>query len=790
MLKYAISPTLRHGLRRLAVVAGALALLWGAAALVPRVVSSPPLSRGYPSSVAVYDASERHLLRLTLAADESYRLWTPLAEISPALRRAVLLYEDRAFDYHPGVNPAALARAAWTTYVGGGRRVGGSTITMQLARRLYKIRSSSLAGKLRQVGRALQLELLYSKSQILEAHLNLVPMGRNIEGAGAASLIYFGKPAAQLLAHEALVLALIPQNPGRRAPRRSVRSVGALPPALEAARAALARRWTARNSPGSLMDLPLSPRSIEQLPFRAPHLVHRVLARHALARPVTTVDWALQRTLKRHLRAYIDRRRRIGLRNAAAMLVDFRDMAVRASVGSVDYFDGSIAGQVDGTRARRSPGSTLKPLIYALGLEQGVIHPLTMLKDAPLTLAGFRPENADSRFAGPLSATEALVRSRNIPALAVAAKLHDPDLHGLLQRAGIKRLRSREHYGLALVLGGGEVTMEELVRLYAALAHGGRMRPLRLLQRAPVVRQGRRILGRRASHVALRMLAHNPRPDRPRHIRSTDEDLPVYWKTGTSNGFRDAWSVGVFGPYVLAVWVGNFSGRGDPALMGRRAAAPLFFEIVDSIRAQAGSLPRPLRKLPPGLRRLPVCAVSGALPGPHCSGRIKTWFIPGKSPITRCQVHRTVIIDRRTGLRSCPPHRGPTVTRVFEFWPSDILALYHQAGIPRRLPPPAGASCAPGVQASHGAGPRIVSPQLGLTYNLGAVGSAHTGRIGLSAVFDADVRQAFWFVNHEFVGRQQPGSPLLWQPRAGTFMVRVVDDQGRSDVRRLVVEPG
>jgi penicillin-binding protein 1C len=754
----------------------ALAALAGLAAgwlAIPR----PPLREGVGLSRAVFDRDGR-LLRLTLASDERYRLWLPLARISPRVVEATLLHEDRLFRLHPGVNPVALARAAVRTYLGRGRRMGGSTLTMQLARIRYGIDSRTVGGKLHQIARALQLERHYSKEELLEAYLNLAPYGHNVEGVGAASLVYFEKDADRLGLEEALTLAVIPQSPARRAPGEGAG-------ALEAARTALGRRWAARH-PGERLDVaalsaPVSARAPGALPFLAPHFVDRVLASGADGTVVTTLDLRRQRLVERALRAHVERLRGIGVENAAALLVDRRSMEVLASVGSADFRDTAIGGQVDGTRAKRSPGSALKPFVYALALEQGVVHPLSMLKDAPARFRGYDPENFDGHFAGPLSATEALVRSRNVPAVEIASRLH-PGLHDLLARARIAGLQPETHYGLSLVLGGAEVTMEELVGLYALLGNGGLLRPLRTRIAEPQV-AGERLLSEEAAWVALDMIEQNPRPGPQLSGNATRSPVPVAWKTGTSHGFRDAWAVGVFGPYVLAVWVGRFDGQGNPAFVGLQAAAPLLFQIVDALRAEGRIEPVP-RPPPSALARVAVCAVSGKLPGPHCRHTTTTWFLPGVSPIDTCDVHRAVYVDR-AGLRACGP--GPGVhADVYEFWPSDLLRLFKEAGMPRRVPPRQAPGCALEERAAHGVAPKITSPQEGVTYSLRA---ARVGAdpIPLTAVTDADARELFWFVDAELVGKTRRGEPLLWHARPGLFVVRAVDDQGRAGATRVRV---
>jgi penicillin-binding protein 1C len=465
--------------------------------LALRLWPHAPLREQLALSTPLYD---RHgsLLRLTLAPDEQYRLWTPLDAIAPPLVQATLLYEDRGFWWHPGVDPAALARSAWQM-ARGGRRQGGSTLTMQLARRLYRLDSSSPGGKLQQMAAALWLEARYGKRELLEAYLNTAPYGSNIEGAGAASLVYFHHDAAHLTLPEALTLAVIPQHPGQRvAAGRNGTASSAPNPALEAARQRLWALWRARHPGEADAHLPpLAALSRGQLPFEAPHLTDMLLAqaRQASARdnPVleddgsihTTLDLPMQRTLERVMGGYLKGRAGVGIRNASALLLDASTMEVRAVVGSANYRDAAIAGQVNGTLGKRSPGSTLKPFIYALGLDQGLLHPRTLLKDAPTAFGPFTPENFDGQFMGPVAAQDALIRSRNIPAVSLAARLTQPNLYQFLQLNHISRLESEAHYGLALVLGGGEVTPEELARLYALLPNGGVARPLSYLRPPP-----------------------------------------------------------------------------------------------------------------------------------------------------------------------------------------------------------------------------------------------------------------------------------------------------------------
>lgn len=778
------------GWQNVLVGLGLIAMLLAGARLWPHL----PLKDWKPSSVSVMDRNGK-LLRLVLASDERYRLWVPLKEMSPQLVDAVLLHEDNWYWWHPGFNPYGLVRGAWVTYVRHGNRQGGSTVTMQLARLLWPLNTRTPMGKAQQVARALQLELFYSKHDILEAYLNYAPYGHNVEGAGAASIAYFDRPVGALSLPEALTLAVLPQDPERRL-RQGRGDSFLINPQLKASRDRLYRHWLASHPQDAalkpLFALPLTIRPLARLPFEAPHAVEQLLAARRAAgggetRLTTTIDLGMQHILERQISRYIARSNSKGIANASAILVDTRDMGITALVGSADYFDRSLSGQVNGTLARRSPGSTLKPFIYALGFDQGILHPETVLRDVPTSFGPYTPENFDGQFLGPITAADALNRSRNIPAVWIASQLHSPDLYQFLQSAGIGPLASEEHYGLALVLGGGEVSMQEMAGLYAMLANQGVLKPLRLASADPPA-DGTRLISPQASFMAMDILRQHVRPDETTGAQPIH--APIYWKTGTSWAFRDAWTAGVFGPYVLIVWVGNFDGSGNPAFIGVDAAAPLFFQIIDAVEAEHPGLPQPTGKTPEGVKAVEICLASGDLPNQWCPQRGRTWFIPGKSPIRVSDVHRPVIIDDATGRPACAPYANKRVHQeLYEFWPSDLSEVFTKAGIPRRKPPQ-NPDCA-NAGALEGSAPRITSPLRGASYILRLNRSdQQTDRqtIALTAVTDADVRTLYWFAGSAFVGSSKAGEALFWQPAsAGSVILRAVDDHGRSDERSLEI---
>lgn len=748
--------------------------------------NSPSLQPKNQYSRIFYDTKGRPL-RITLTSDEKYRFWTPLSQVSPLLIQATLLHEDRFFYYHPGVNPVSLGRAAYETYVAGGRRMGGSTLTMQLARLRFGFSSKEALGKVKQIAYALWLELYYSKEAILEAYLNTVPYGGNIEGVGAAAQVYFGKPPNQLTLKEALSLAVIPQNPVARG-LKTFEKTDLKKRSFFNARQGLFTKWCQKYPEGCKkqpqIDLEKTP-LLKHLPFSAPHFVNFLLREPTnLQQEIkTTLDLDLQKHLEKRIQTYLSHHRKQGFYNAAALLLDYRSMAVKAWIGSANFFDTTIQGQVDGVLAKRSPGSTLKPFIYALAIDQGLIHPASLLKDAPYSKASYDPENFDQDFLGPVTAEDALNLSRNIPAVFLANSLKKPDLYDFLKNAGVFLPKPKTFYGLSLVLGSAELAMLDLAKLYAVLANQGRLSaiaPTRLFDFSST-----RLLSPEASFLTLEMLKNNHHSH-----ESKTQRFPIYWKTGTSFGFKDAWTVGIFGPYVLAVWLGDFEGKSNPNLVGRASAAPPFFDLVKSLSERPDFM-QTFQRAPTGVKQIEVCALSGQIPGTFCPHRKMTWFIPGKSSIHTCIMHREVTLDAKSELRVCPGFKGKTKTRVYEFWPSDLLEVFEEAHIKRETPPAFHPQCLftqKEVLANDlGLYPVISSPQRNTTYHI-RLTNARTSQIPLKAITDADVRVVYWFVNKAFIGGARKNELFFWKADVGNHQLTVVDDQGRSTSMELTVK--
>src|SRR5690554_170860 len=735
-----------------------------------RLIPSPPLKSLFPYSQAVI-AADGSLLRLTTTTDEQYRFWLPLEDINSNMIDAMLMQEDQWFYFHPGVNPFSLIRGAFATYTGGMRQ-GGSTISMQLARLIERKSTRTPLAKLKQIFQTLWIEWRYSKKEILEAYLNLAPYGGNIQGVGAASWLYFNKPAAQLTTLEAAILAVIPQQPNLR-PRN--------PESTHAALTRLLARWQQQQpNRNELNVLPLPEAYLPKPPLIAAHATDRLLATNKTSSVIkSTIEPSLQQLLERHLQLAKPQLNRLGIENAAALLVHWPTNSVVSMVGSLDYFDIATAGQVNGTLAKRSPGSTLKPLLFALALEQGLIHPLTILKDSPQNFGAYSPENFDGAFAGPISATKALNRSRNIPAVSLATKLSTKnDLYSLLKKSEVKPLASRQHYGLALVLGAGETSMHELARMYSMMANHGIDTPLTLTQDNDSRKQ-QRLLSAAASYLALDMLSQNTPP----HLNKRSQQHPWFtaWKTGTSWSFRDAWTAGVVGSYVLIIWTGNFDGSANPGLIGIKSAAPLWWRIAEAL-PNAVPTPEQKRQPPSELVKVEICEASGELPNDICPERVQSWFIPGVSPINVSRLHKKVWVKKHSEQAACPPFTEQHEQRIYEFWPSDLAQLFVRAGLPRRTPPHI--ECSASLVIQEQGSPEIISPYSNMTFMMNASGPGVVSQLPLQASASANVTTLYWLIENRLLGQTAPGEIFYWQPKKpGRYLLNVSDDHGRSDSR-------
>jgi penicillin-binding protein 1C len=603
---------------RIAVIAGSLACISMLAVTLWRIESlgPAPIGKDLEFSTRVLDRNGR-LLRAYATSDGRWRLPATTADVDPRFFDVLFAYEDKRFRSHHGVDLFAVGRAAFQLASSGHIRSGASTLTMQVARLLEGRHGRDLPGKLRQMVRAVEIERVLTKDQVLSLYLELAPYGGNIEGIRAASLAYFGKEPRHLSLAEAALLVALPQSPEWRRPDRS-------PEAARAARNRVLDRFAETGAvPADEIALAKAapvPTARRSMPMLAPHAADEAVA-------ATPADHELRLTidadLQKNLQDLAHERTRtlaatLGPTISLAILVaDNATGEVLAHVGSPAYFDTHRAGEVDMTQALRSPGSTLKPFIYGLGFEDGFIQPETLIEDRPVSYGGYTPKDFDFGFKGTVSVREALQFSLNVPAVAVLDRVGPSRLAARLTQAGaVLALPEGAAPGLAIGLGGVGIKLSDLVMLYSGVARLGSALPLNERSETSPS-QARRLMDPVAAWYVSNVLLGSPPPDNGVAGR-------IAFKTGTSYGYRDAWSVGFDGKHTIGVWVGRPDGAPVPGLIGREAAAPILFDAFARIGGPAAQLPRPPAgvlvtsnaKLPPPLRQFQPGRLAGATAHP------------------------------------------------------------------------------------------------------------------------------------------------------------------------------
>ena len=725
-----------------------------------------------PASVMVRDRSGKSL-RAFLARDDKWHFPVRLSEVAPELTEAIIASEDRWFYWHVGINPLAVLRAAWVNWKTGRIVSGASTIPMQIAR-LVEPKPRTWWSKLEEAFRALQLEWHFSKEKLLESYLNLVPYGSNRQGVGAAAFFYFGKSPAQLSLGEAALLTVIPRSPSRYDPTRNPST--ALKVRNSGLRQLESRGTFGRLSIADALRHPI-PTRVRRTPFRAPHFTEYVVNQMSgSSHLLTTLDWRLQKIAEQQVAARIPSLRREGIGNAAVVIIENGTRELRAMVGSAGFFESDYQGQVNGTRARRSPGSTLKPFLYALAMDEGQILPESYLLDIPTDFSGYVAENYDGEYRGRVTVRESLVHSLNAPAVRLLARVGLSDFFQLLKDGGLSTLdRPSAEYGLPIVLGACEVTLLELTNLYASLRQGGIYTPVRILAGAP----GRqtRLFSREAAYLVSRTLTELRRPDLPTAWDLARGVPDVAWKTGTSYGHRDAWAIGFSNRLTIGVWVGNFDGSGVKGISGAEHAGPLLFDLFRALEQDGARLDQPKGL---EIENLELCSISHQLPGQFCPDRISAKYLPGRSRLVQCPYHRQVLVDAETGhvLAGDCLTRRPHRPELLTVYPAELVAWWRAEGYPLPESPPLSPEC-PSVPSQDR--PRIVSPQQGTPYLVRRDAPDEYQKIPLIARVSPYTEKLYWYQDGLLIGTPEAHQQLFISLQPGSHRLVVVDNLGLSD---------
>lgn len=747
----------------------------------------PTDAESFAVTVAAEDGTP---LRSFPDAGGVWRYPVTMDEVSPLYLEALVHYEDRYFWRHPGVNPLALGRAFWQMIREGELISGGSTLTMQVARILHP-HPRTLRGKAEQMFRAIQLELRFSKREILTLYLNHAPFGGPIEGVQAASFAYLGKAPRELSHAEAALLAVLPQAPTRLRPDRN-------PEGAATARNKVLDRmatfgvWDRETAESAKIERVVS--RFDPHPLRAPLLARRLKGRADPRAPVRTfVQSDLQWTVRDLVRATVDGTPEHT--SAAAIVVENENLAVRAYVGSADFLDAERFGHVDMIQAVRSPGSTLKPFLYGFALEEGLIHSESLLVDAPFSFSGYRPDNFTEHFTGPVSAAEALRRSLNLPAVELLDRLGPKFFDRRLRQGGLHLdYPTGQGPNLTMILGGVGASLEALAGSYTALANDGVAGRPRLTPDEP--RVYRRMLTPGAAWIVGEILREAPRPDLSAYRSRMNRSRRVAWKTGTSYGYRDAWCVGVTDRYTVGVWIGRPDGTPTPGHYGRATAAPLLFAIVDGLPRRGGRPPG----VPGSVETAEICWPLGTRPegpgDPLCQERRTAWTLNGTTPPTlpdRADRHWRanpvrVPVNPENGLRVEADCMGPgSVIREIARWP--------RAAGPWLSPDRRARSRIPRLDPACG---RPVSSAADTVRILGLEPDtlirppgSRTRLPELTLRAEGGRGQLFWLLNGELVARCGVGEVRnLRFERPGRYRLTVMDLAGNHDSVSFVVMGG
>lgn len=723
-----------------------------------------------PQYSTIITDSDNKILHAFLNRQDKWRMQTELNEITPTLAKAIIFKEDRWFRYHFGVNPLAIARAATRNILKGRRTSGASTITMQVVRLLYP-RKRTYFNKVIEILRAFQLEWHYSKDEILQLYLSLIPYGSNIEGLKSASVLYFQKSPDVLSLAEVTALTIIPNRPSSL--RLGINNAYILQER---------NRWLQRFAQAQLFaqqdidDALTEPLNVKrhEAPKLAPHLAIRLRKEYAQLPIIhTSIRRNSQLTIEKIVHNYVTRLYAMNIHNAAVVVINNQTHQIESYIGSADFDSPIDGGQVDGVRAVRSPGSTLKPLLYGIAFDEGIITPKSTINDVPSNFSGFEPENFDKQFHGKVTVEFALANSLNIPAVKMLKEISTPLMVDKLKKADFLTIKkSASTLGLSLALGGCGVSLEELSNLFSAFANKGDFVKANLIQsseKMPAVP----ILSEESTFLINQILSQVTRPDLPNNYEYTYRMPKIAWKTGTSFGKKDAWSIGYNAHYTIGIWVGNFSGEGVPELSGANIATPLLFDIFNTI--DYNSHTRwflPSNQL--ALRK--VCAESGALPSEYCEHQITDYYIQGISHTQTCTHTKATWVNPTATISYCSvclPDSGAIQKRYPNYAP-ELITWYESKHIQYARIPPHNPKC---TNVFNSNAPIISYPTDGAEYILTA---NDTPKLMLSCQAGNDIKAVYWYINDKLLQKAPATEAIFFRPESGKVKISCTDDKGRN----------
>jgi penicillin-binding protein 1C len=712
--------------------------------------------------------SRNEVINAYLTSDQKWRMKTELNEISPLLKKTIIAKEDRYFYSHPGINPVAIARAFFKNIFRMRITSGASTITMQVARALEH-RKRNFGNKIIETFRAFQLELKYSKNEILQMYLNLVPYGGNIEGVKSASILYFNKNPDHLSLAEITALSIIPNRPSSLVMGKNNNLI-VQERNKWLKKFAAEKVFTQKEIEDALAEPLMASRGT--IPHYLPHLSYKLKQRGSEI-VHTNIIMNTQMKTEKLVEDYVRTLRLKNIKNAAVVVIDNRTHKIITYVGSSDFQDTTDGGQVNGAAAVREPGSTLKPLLYGLCMDEGLETPKMVITDVGVNYAGYAPENYDKKFNGYVTVEYALEHSLNIPAVKSLQLLGKDKLIQKLAACNFKQIKKDQgKLGLSMILGGCGASLEELTGLFSAFANGG-------IYVSPAYTQAdtnfvkTRLISAAANYMITDILSRVNRPDFPLNWQATEHMPKIAWKTGTSYGRRDAWSIGYNKNYTIGVWVGNFSGTGVADLSGANVATPLLFKIFNTIDYDSDE---EWFSLPGDCEQRQVCSETGLLPTDHCSNIVMDYFIPMISSTKKCDNWQEMMVsadEKISYCKNCVPENGykkkwyKIIDPEMQAWMEENKIAYEK--IPSHNP-----NCEKIFREGL---PVITSPINNTEY---LINKKDKEPLQLTCKTSGDVSKIYWYINNKFYKSGNAGDKQFFIPDEGPVKISCTDDKGRN----------
>lgn len=730
----------------------------------------PDISQNLPAKGQIILSESGEIIYCFLNNQEQWCL--PHSEKTPEKYKMSLLnYEDRWFYKHPGINPISLIKALWLNIKNKRIISGGSTLTMQVVRIANPGKRSYLK-KTIEIFQAIKLEILYSKDEILNFYFDHAPFGGNIRGIRAASLKYYQKEPRNLSWGEATTLAVLPNAPGLISPGKNQKM---LINKRNKLLTLLNSRKIIDKQTLKISLLEPIPEKVYPLPRIAPHAALRLKSKNSSAKITATINLETQTRTEEILLQHSEYLQNLGIDNCAAIVCDTETGKIRAYCGSQDFNDFAKNGQVDGIKAPRSSGSILKPFLYAMSFDDGLIIPQTLMKDIPSYYGSFSPENANLKYDGLVTAEDALIRSLNVPAVRLLYSFGYDRFHFKLKKMGLTTLfRNADAYGLTLVIGGAETRLDEITGLYRGLATGENFSNI-YLDTSQKTEEGISLISPAAAYLTLDILKNLNRPGSEYYWHQYTNQSPIAWKTGTSFGQRDGWAIGTTPQWTIGVWVGNFTGEGNPTISGAGSAGPILFDIFNSLSNDNNWFNPPLNQMDAVI----ICHDSGFIAGKNCS-RKDTVLVPFWSkPLAKCPYHHKIIVNNDETREVCSLCWDPDNyhEKYFTVYPPEVVKYLKKRGILCESIPKHLESCSRDLNNNPIA---IIYPTEDSKLYIPKEIDGTRQKVTFQAATSNNNTVIYWYLDNIYLGITEDEHEMSLSPNRGDHKLYLVDSEGND----------